>query len=66
MPLHKVETMLSYAENEQTFFERIERYHSIFSPEHAMIERAYNNAINAFSEMYRDRGEPYYTHVLFC
>lgn len=63
MPLHKVETMLSYAENEQTFFERIERYHSIFSPEHAMIERAYNNAINAFSEMYRDRGEPYYTHV---
>ncbi len=63
MPLHKVESILSYAESERSFFERIERYHSIFSAEYAMIQRAYNNAINAFSEVYRDRGEPYYTHV---
>lgn len=63
MPLHKVENILSYAESEESFFERIKRYHSPYSEEYTMIARAYNNAMNAFSEIYRDRGEPYYTHV---
>ncbi|MFA5985730.1 MAG: HD domain-containing protein [Parcubacteria group bacterium] len=63
MPLHKIEKMLSFAENEKTFFERIRKYHSVYSPEYRMIERAYDNALNAFSETYRDGGQPYFTHV---
>lgn len=63
MPLHKIQKILSYAETEQTFFARVQKYHSVYSPEYRMIERAYDNALHAFSEMYRKEGQPYFTHV---
>jgi GTP pyrophosphokinase/guanosine-3',5'-bis(diphosphate) 3'-pyrophosphohydrolase len=63
MPLHKVMTLLSYAEKESTFFDRILRFHSKFSREYRLIERAYDDAQNAFVEVYREKGEPYFTHV---
>ncbi len=63
MPLHKIQKILSHAENDKTFFARVQKYHSTFSPEYRMIERAYDNALYAFSEMYRDAGQPYFTHV---
>ena len=63
MPLHKIQKILSFAETEKSFFVRIEKYHSRYSDEYAMIERAYDNALHAFSEVYRDAGQPYFTHV---
>lgn len=63
MPLHKIGKILSHAETERSFFKRIEKYHSRYSNEYAMIERAYDNALHAFSEVYREEGQPYFTHV---
>lgn len=63
MPLHKLRKILSFAETEKTFFARIQRYHSVYSSEYRMIERAYDNALNAFLNEHRDAGEPYFTHV---
>lgn len=63
MPLHKIQKILSHAETEKSFFNRIEKYHSRYSQEYGMIERAYDNALHAFSEVYRDEGQPYFTHV---
>jgi GTP diphosphokinase / guanosine-3',5'-bis(diphosphate) 3'-diphosphatase len=63
MPLHKIKRILSCAENEMTFFKKINRFHSVYSHEYKMIERAYDGALHAFSEMYRDAGGPYFAHV---
>ena len=63
MPLHKIEKILKNAETEKTFFARVQKYHSVFSPEYKMIERAYDNALVAFSGVHREAGEPYFTHV---
>jgi (p)ppGpp synthase/HD superfamily hydrolase len=62
MPLHKIKSILSYAETRTSFFTRIERYHSRFSKEYLMIERAYDDMENAFVEVYRSSDDPYYTH----
>jgi len=62
MPLHKVKEILSYAESRVSFFTRIERYHSRFSREYLMIERAYDDMENAFVNVYRSSDDPYYTH----
>jgi (p)ppGpp synthase/HD superfamily hydrolase len=63
MPLHKIKQILSYAETHESFFNRVDRYYSRFSPEYSVIERAYEDAQHAFVEMYRDEGSPYFTHV---
>ncbi len=63
MPLHKVQKLLQQAESGKTFFQRIACYHSQYSKEYHMIERAYDAALHAFSGTHRTSGPPYYTHV---
>jgi len=63
MPLHKIEDVLSCAESKKTFFIRIERLYSCFSKEHRFIERAYEDAKDAFRDVERDNGDPYLVHV---
>ncbi|PID51856.1 MAG: hypothetical protein CR972_04945 [Candidatus Moraniibacteriota bacterium] len=63
MPLHKIEKILAPAETKDTFFRRIERIYSPYSKEYGFIYRAYIDAENAFSDIYRDNGDVYFTHV---
>lgn len=61
--LTKIENILLASESKETFFMRIERLYSKYSKEYRFIERAYDDAENAFKYVKRDGGEPYFTHV---
>jgi len=74
--LKKIKRILAANENRETFFKRIERYHSKYSRrrklfdgskynenEFEFIERAYNDAKEYFRNIYRQSGERYFEHL---
>lgn len=54
---------LKAAENRETFFHRIELLYPKYSSEYKLIEKAYNDAKEAFRGIYRDGGERYFEHL---
>ncbi len=61
--LEKIEKILEASESRKTFFARIERYYSKYSKEYKFIERAYDDAKDAFRHTKRQSGERYFEHV---
>lgn len=61
--LKKLKKILSACESKETFFKRIEKLYSKYSKEYRYIERAYDDAEEAFSDKYRDGGEEYFSHL---
>ncbi|MEA3323055.1 MAG: HD domain-containing protein [Patescibacteria group bacterium] len=61
--LKKIKKILAASENRQTFFARVERRYSRYSKEYKFIERAYDDAKDAFKYKKRDGGERYFEHV---
>ncbi len=61
--LKKIKKILEAIENRQTFFARVERRYSRYSKEYKFIERAYDDAKDAFKHKKRDGGERYFEHV---
>lgn len=55
---------LAAAENRKNFFRRVAYYYPTLDPRYRLIERAYNDAKDAFRGMYRDDGETrYFEHI---
>ena len=61
--LTKIRTILAATENRQTFFARIERHYSRYSKEYKFIERAYDDAKDAFRNIKRQGGDRYFEHL---
>lgn len=61
--LKKLKILLSASESKETFFRRIEKLYSKFSREYRFIERAYDDAEEAFQDKHRDGGEEYFNHL---
>lgn len=51
------------AENRQTFFDRVQTFLPTLDPRYRIIERAYNDAKEAFREVLREGGERYFEHL---
>jgi len=61
--LAKIQNILKASENRLTFFVRIERHYSRYSKEYKFIERAYDDAKDAFRHVKRQGGERYFEHL---
>jgi len=61
--LAKLQKILSASETKKTFFKRIERLYSKYSKEYRFIERAYDDAEEAFRDKNREGGDEYFTHL---
>ncbi len=56
---------LTAAENKESFLRRVARYYPTLDWRYKLIEKAYNDAHDAFQGVYRDDGAtPYFTHIL--
>jgi len=56
-------TFLKAAENRDSFFRRIARFFPPLDHRYKLIERAYNDAKDAFREIYREDGTRYFEHL---
>ncbi|TSC62583.1 MAG: GTP pyrophosphokinase [Parcubacteria group bacterium Gr01-1014_48] len=56
-------TFLKANENRESFFRRIALFYPKLDYRYIMIERAYDDAKDAFREMYRDEGIRYFEHL---
>lgn len=56
-------TFLKAGENRETFFHRIAMFFPKLDYRYMMIERAYDDAKDAFREIYRDEGTRYFEHL---
>ena len=54
---------LKEAENRETFFRRIALIFPTLDPRYRLIERAYNDAKEAFRGIQRESGERYFEHI---
>ncbi|KND51293.1 MAG: GTP pyrophosphokinase, (p)ppGpp synthetase I [Parcubacteria bacterium C7867-001] len=54
---------LKEAQNRETFFRRIAQFLPPHDPRYREIEKAYNDAKDAFRETFRDGGERYFEHL---
>ncbi len=74
--LAKIKKILAASENRESFFARVERYHSKYAPrrklfadskysenEYEFIERAYNDGKKAVEGIKRENGERYFEHM---
>lgn len=61
--LKKLNRLLSASESKETFFKRIEKLYSKYTKEYRYIERAYDDAEEAFRDKLRDGGEEYFSHL---
>lgn len=50
-------------ENKRTFFKRISEIYSVYDWRYKLIEKAYDDAKDAFREKYREGGERYFEHL---
>lgn len=58
--LEKIRILLAAAENRESFFERISLFLPSMDPRYRDIQRAYNDAKEAFRDKKRDSGEGYF------
>lgn len=61
--LNQIVVFLSATQNRQTFFELIATLYSPRDPRYQLIEKAYQDAKDAFREKYRESGERYFEHL---
>lgn len=61
--LRKVLKILKAAENRETFFRRILMFYPASDSRYKLIEKAYNDAKDAFRKKKRDSGERYFEHL---
>ncbi len=63
MVLIKIVAFLTALQNRETFFRRISMICPTLDWRYKLIEKAYNDAKDAFREKYRDGGERYFEHI---
>ena len=61
--LELVESIIKQAENRKTFFKRIGFFLPPMDPRYRKIEKAYNDAKDAFHKKERDQGGRYFEHL---
>lgn len=61
--LRKVMRILKAAENRETFFRRVIKFYPASDWRYKLIEKAYNDAKDAFRKKKRDSGERYFEHL---